>query len=132
MTRMQPAYPRIRSYSPRLRQFARELRSRSTHPEAQLWEQLRKRRLQGWRFRRQQPIGNYIADFYCHEAKLVVELDGGYHANPEQQARDLERDAYMGNLGITVLRFWNREVYEGLPAVLESIAVTLRRGMPTP
>jgi very-short-patch-repair endonuclease len=91
-----------------LRDRARALRRADTDAEARLWTALRARRLGGWRWRRQVPKGSYILDFYCVEAGLVVELDGGQHA--DQAAYDARRTAYLESLGLRVIRFWNSAV----------------------
>ena len=88
-----------------LRHRARELRNNTTDAERVLWRALRGRQLDGFRFRRQVPIGSYIADFVCPQAKLVVELDGGQHA--EQTQYDAMRTAALQSLGYRVLRYWN-------------------------
>jgi very-short-patch-repair endonuclease len=90
------------------RDRARGLRRDQTEAEAKLWETLRAGRLEGWKWRRQAPVGPFIVDFLCLEAALVVELDGGIHA--EQADRDARRDGYLGARGLQVLRFWNSEV----------------------
>jgi adenine-specific DNA-methyltransferase len=84
------------------------LRHDDTEAEARLWESLRDRRLGGWKWRRQVPRGPFIVDFYCAEAKLVVELDGGQHA--DQVEYDERRTAYLASTGLRVLRFWNSDV----------------------
>jgi very-short-patch-repair endonuclease len=99
---------------------ARQLRRDGTNVEQRLWFHLRDRQLGGIKFRRQEPIGPFIVDFCSLEAKLVVELDGGQHA--EHVARDAERTAALERRGYQVLRFWNSEVGENLDAVLERIA----------
>lgn len=103
---------------------ARELRTRFTEAETLLWQQLRGRRFQGFKFRRQRPLGPYILDFVCLEAGLVIEIDGGQHS--EQQAYDQQRTALMESQGLTVTRFWNHEVMNETPAVLEKIWQTLQ------
>lgn len=108
---------------------ARELRGRTTEPEALLWQQLRGRRFQGFKFRRQCPLGPYILDFVCLEAGLVIEIDGGQHS--EQQACDQQRTALIETQGLTVIRFWNHEVMNEIPAVLEKIWQTLQALTPT-
>lgn len=85
----------------------------------QLWHHLRDRRLSGFKFRRQVPVGPYFADFCCAEQRLIVELDGGQHV--EQQAYDAERSLYLREQGFTVLRFWNDQVLQETEAVLEEI-----------
>jgi very-short-patch-repair endonuclease len=82
---------------------ARDLRQRSTTPERVLWSRLKASRLGGFKFRRQHPIGPYVADFYCHEAQLVVEIDGSVHDT--QQERDQRRDTYLSARGLRVARF---------------------------
>ncbi|NEZ67874.1 endonuclease domain-containing protein [Leptolyngbyaceae cyanobacterium CCMR0082] len=102
-----------------LLQRTRELRLRQTTAECILWECLRSRRLHGFKFRRQHNIGRFIADFYCHEAKLVIELDGLVHKR--QPEKDAERDAWMQACGLKVLRFENRRVFDDIEGVLEEI-----------
>lgn len=101
----------------------RELRQQQTPTEEMLWLFLRGRRLCNAKFRRQHNIGRFIADFYCHQARLVVELDGMIHKT--QKARDEERDAWMVASGFTVLRFENNDVRERLDFVLEEISKVL-------
>jgi len=103
--------------------FARELRARQTDAENLLWGLLRSRRLFGLKFRRQCPLKPYILDFYCHEVKLAIELDGGQHA--DQLHYDQQRTVYLENKGITVLRFWNHEMLQQTESVLEQIYLVL-------
>jgi very-short-patch-repair endonuclease len=98
--------------------FARELRRNSTDAERLLWRHLRARRLAGHKFKRQCPVGKYIVDFVCWETKLIVELDGGQHAD---NALDIERDEYLAAEGFKVLRIWNPEVFNNTAGVLERI-----------
>jgi very-short-patch-repair endonuclease len=98
---------------------ARRLRREDTPSEARLWNALRAHRLGGWKWRRQVPKGPFILDFFCPEAALVVELDGGQHS--EQQAYDARRTAYLESLGLRVLRFWNSAVMENRDGVCLSI-----------
>ena len=100
---------------------ARQLRSTMTNAENLLWFLLRDRRFCGFKFRRQHSIGRYIIDFYCHEAKLAIELDGGGHAIEEQMAYDAERTKELEGAGIKVLRFWNCDVLKNVESVLQSI-----------
>ncbi len=100
---------------------ARALRQAPTDAEALLWSTLRDRRLLGFKFRRQRPIGPYFADFACLEIGLVIELDGGQHAAPEAVGRDEYRSAFLASQGLFVLRFWNHEVLTETEAVLEKI-----------
>jgi type I restriction enzyme R subunit len=87
---------------------ARQLRQQQTPAEGIVWELLRDRRLEGLKFRRQHQIGNYIADFYCEEHRLIVEIDGEIHRSPEVVAKDTQRDAYLRSLGYTIFRFENQ------------------------
>jgi very-short-patch-repair endonuclease len=98
---------------------AKELRHDMTPVERKLWEQLRGNRLEGFHFRRQQVIGGYIVDFYCHAVTLIVEVDGEVHQ--DQIEYDQERDAWLSAQGFTILRFQNQEVESSLDWVLNSI-----------
>jgi len=100
---------------------ARELRRASTPAERKLWSALRSKQLCGLKFRRQHPLPPYIVDFYCHEKRLVVELDGGQHNEVARTAYDLERTAWLQAQGLRVIRFWNYEVETNLAGVLEAI-----------
>ena len=106
-------------------EFARQLRRNMTDAERRLWRHLRRRQLVGCKFRRQCPIGRYIVDFVCFEQMLVIELDGGQHA--DQTARDAQRDAWLKTQGYQVMRFWNNEVLQKTEVVLEVILGFLRR-----
>ena len=92
-----------------------------TDAERLLWSKIRRKQLKGFQFYRQKIIGNYIADFYCPELKLVIEVDGGQHYSAEGMENDLMRDAYITGAGITVVRFSDRDVLKNLKAVLEEI-----------
>jgi adenine specific DNA methylase Mod/very-short-patch-repair endonuclease len=104
-----------------LKAFAREMRNAPTDAEKRLWHFLRDRRLAGYKFRRQHPMAGYIADFVCIEARLVIELDGGQHAELFQQERDAARTREFERRGFRVLRFWNNEVLSNTMGVLQSI-----------
>ena len=101
---------------------ARALRRRSTRAEWVLWLALRDRRLGGLKFTRQQPIGPYCVDFICREQRLVIEVDGGQHAD---SASDQRRDAHLNSLGYRVIRVWNNEVLGNLDGVLQMLASEL-------
>jgi very-short-patch-repair endonuclease len=103
-----------------LLQKAKELRQKQTPAEQMLWQCLRANQLHGAKFRRQHNIGQYIVDFYCHAAKLVIELDGGIHEL--QKAQDSDRDTYLKANGLQVLRFPNEEITQNLPQVLQTIS----------
>ena len=103
---------------------ARSLRGNMTEVERLLWQALRGKQLNGYRFRRQHPIGSYIADFACLEEKIVIELDGGQHQ--EQIEYDEQRSAYLKTHGWQVLRFWNNDVFNNLEGVLFTIGLHLK------
>ena len=107
---------------------ARRLRRDWTRAEARLWLSLRSRRLDGFKFRRQVPIDRYFADFACLEAKLVVELDGGQHA--DRLEYDAARTAVLEHCGFLVLRFWNHHVLADIDGVLHEISTALRSARP--
>ncbi|WLT40533.1 endonuclease domain-containing protein (plasmid) [Synechocystis sp. B12] len=109
----------MRKVPPELLERAKELRKNQTPSEQILWECLRDRRLGGAKFRRQHNIGSYIVDFYCHDARLVVEVDGPIH--DRQQERDENRDRWLMQQGLQVVRFKNEEVQESLDQVLNRI-----------
>lgn len=101
--------------------YARQLRKTQTDAEHFIWYLLRGRRFGGFKFRRQHPVGYYIVDFYCHEANLVIELDGGGHAEEQQVEYDTVRSKELEGAGIYVLRFWNHDVLQKTETVLEVI-----------
>jgi very-short-patch-repair endonuclease len=98
-----------------------ELRNNPTQAEKILWEHLNNRDLFNLRFKRQHPIDIFIADFYCHKYKLVIEVDGEIHNNPENKEYDEGRDFEMAKYGIKILRFTNREVLENINVVIARI-----------
>ncbi len=102
--------------------MARNLRRESTDAEKCFWNGVRNRQMAGAKFRRQWPIGNYIADFVCLEAKLVVEIDGGQHS---ENARDEVRTAWLNGQGYRVVRFWNNDVLSNIEGVLERLRALL-------
>ncbi len=102
-----------------LQKYARELRKTGTDAELLLWQRLRNRRMNGYKFRRQAPMGNYIVDFICKEARLVIELDGSQHCS--QKEYDLQRTNYLAARGYRVVRYWNNQVLQESDAVLEDI-----------
>lgn len=107
-------------YNPKLKSYASKLRRKGrTYAERMLWHCLRNRRLQGYKFMRQKPIGNFIADFFCFELKLVIEIDGISHEGKE--AYDRRRVDYIEDLGLTVLRFDDERVREDLESILVEI-----------
>ena len=100
------------------RDFAKQLRRNMTDAEQRLWYSLRSHRLEGFKFKRQQPIGTYIVDFVCHDAALIVEVDGGQHAD---SAHDQKRDAWLHSQGFRIMRFWNDDVLKATDVVLQTI-----------
>jgi very-short-patch-repair endonuclease len=106
---------------------ARELRRDQTTAEERLWRCLRGRKLNGFKFVRQEPIGPYFGDFVCREQKLVVELDGATHGTDMEIERDERRSAYVADQGYRVIRFTNAEVFEAPESVVETILAALER-----
>jgi very-short-patch-repair endonuclease len=106
--------------APAILERARDFPHPLTPPEAKVWHAVRKRQL-GFKIRRQHPIGRFIADFYCAEAKLVIEIDGDTHAAPDQKACDAARTAWLVERGFEVIRFQAGEVDRNLQGVLEVI-----------
>ena len=104
---------------------AKRLRSNMTDVEQKLWRELRAKRFADYKFRRQVPMRKYIADFVCFQPKVIIELDGGQHA--EQVAYDKKRDEFFIEQGFAMLRFWNNEVVENWEGVLTMILNTLKR-----
>jgi very-short-patch-repair endonuclease len=100
-----------------------------TDAETKIWQRLRAHRFQGLSFRRQLPVGPYIVDFVCLEARLIIEIDGGQHASDEA-AYDAKRDAWLRGEGFRILRFWNNEVLRNLRGVLERIVEAVREPLP--
>ncbi|MBR8534091.1 endonuclease domain-containing protein [Carboxylicivirga sediminis] len=103
-----------------IRQFAKDIRTRMTPSEKILWSELRNKKLDGLKFRRQHPIEYYIADFYCHEKKLVIEIDGEIHLYQKQY--DIGRTAELERFGIQVIRFKNEDVLFRVSSVLSQIS----------
>lgn len=112
--------------------FARQLRSEMTDAESYLWQSLRSRQIHGLKFRRQHPVGKFILDFACIEAKLIIEVDGGQHN--EMQIQDNQRTAWLEAQGWKVLRFWNNEVLQNIEGVLVEVlnALALDKSDVTP
>ncbi len=106
---------------PKTVERVKDLRRRMTLPEVILWQHLRGRKLLGMRFRRQHPIGPFILDLYCVEARLAVEVDGSGHEHPDQAAYDRERTTWLGKRGVAVPRVPARDLLENLEGVLVTI-----------
>lgn len=112
-----------------LKTFSKVLRGQMTDAEQKLWMHLRAGRLAGHKFKRQQPLGSYIADFVCFEARLIVELDGSQHLD---SPRDAVRDAWLLANDFRVLRFWNDQALKETDAVLETILRAVEEKRPSP
>ncbi|WP_405371183.1 endonuclease domain-containing protein [Nonlabens sp. Asnod2-A12] len=106
---------------PHLKNHRKSLRKNLTPAEAFLWTELKTQKFHGLKFRRQHSIKNFIIDFYCAKFKLIIELDGDYHDEPNQFQKDEKRDADLTNLGFTILRYENKYVFEELDHVLSDI-----------
>jgi very-short-patch-repair endonuclease len=107
---------------------AKELRNQLTPPERQFWNALREMpSYKNHPFNRQKPLGEYIVDFYCHEYRLVVEIDGDSHYTEEAQIKDQKRTAFLESKGLTVVRFTNREVARNIEGVMESLENLLNK-----
>jgi very-short-patch-repair endonuclease len=115
----------MQRYNKNLRQFSRQLRSNMTDAEKLLWSKVRGKQLKGYQFYRQKIIGNYIADFCCPKANLVIEIDGGQHYSDEGKKKDSIRDGYMVDIGLKVLRFSDRDIFENVEGVIETIWTNL-------
>jgi very-short-patch-repair endonuclease len=107
------------------RNRARELRVGETEQERRLWRALKDIPVYGSHFRRQCPIGPFIADFACLKARLLIELDGGHHSAPEIAAKDAARSEWLSREGYTVIRFWNAELIDNLDGVLDTVYAAL-------
>jgi len=114
---------KIIPYDKKLKEYARRLRNKSTKSEIYLWMELKGRQMKGYDFHRQKPLIHYIADFYCYELKLVIELDGITHDFPGADVRDARRQRKLESIGLTVLRFRDAEVFEDMEEVLRRIEV---------
>ncbi len=119
-----------RKIGDKLTNISRMLRKQGTDAENRLWFHLKGKQLEGVKFRRQEPIGDFIVDFVSYEERLVIELDGGQYAEENGQAKDSRPDEWLNSQGFRVLRFWNNEVLQNLEGVLETIIAKCRRHPP--
>jgi len=108
-------------YNKNLKTLSRNLRKNMTDAEILLWSKIRRKQLRGYQFYRQRIIGNYVVDFYCPKAKLVIEVDGGQHYFDKQNAIDKNREIYLSENGLKVLRFNNLDILQNIDGVLEYI-----------
>ncbi len=113
--------------------MARSLRRAETGAEKAMWQKLRNRQIGGWKFKRQMPFGRFVLDFFCFEARLAMEIDGGSHGDAKEIAADRDRTAFLNENGVCVLRFQNNEVSENIGGVLEMIYAELgKQSAPSP
>jgi very-short-patch-repair endonuclease len=124
-------------YNTKLKEPSRELRTNMTDAEKRIWSKINMRQINGYQFCRQRPVGEYIVDFLCLKANLVIEIDGGYHLKGETKGNDRIRDEYLRSLGLNILRFKNSEVLQNVEKVVEiiksqiSLCLPLKRGSDT-
>jgi very-short-patch-repair endonuclease len=109
-------------YNKNLKAFSRKLRNNSTLGEILLWQQLRAGTMMGYTFNRQKPLDRYIVDFYCKPLKLVIEIDGAYHFEPEQRIKDNHRQQLLEQMGLHFLRFTEQQVRQDMEVVLKQIS----------
>jgi very-short-patch-repair endonuclease len=112
--------------------LARQFRKKETQAEKLMWRWLRNRRFNGYKFRRQHPIGDYQLDFFCEEAELAIELDGSGHGYPRQQSHDNEREKFLTSRGIKTLRFWNSHLMRNAQSIRDTIFNELQKRAPRP
>ncbi len=112
---------KIIPYNPKLKELARQLRNNSTKAEIFLWQKLKRKQMYGYDFHRQKPIDNYILDFFCHELMLGIEVDGYSHQIVEVVENDEKKTFKMNELGITILRFSDNQIFNDMQNVLRAI-----------
>ncbi|MDI1303527.1 MAG: endonuclease domain-containing protein [bacterium] len=112
--------------SPQIFSNAKKLRENQTEAEEKLWLAVKNNQIEGYKFRRQHPLSVYIADFYCHALKLVIEIDGGYHLSYEQRLLDEKRTSDIEFQGSKVIRFTNEEILLQLPEVIDKIKAFIK------
>ncbi len=109
---------------------AKALRENSTKEEQKLWKYLKAKRLGGFKFRRQEPIGKYFVDFICFETKLIIELDGGHHNDAYKKEYDFKRTQFLESCGFRIVRFWNNQIDNEMEKVLNYILQECRNRSP--
>ena len=109
------------TYNRELKENSRKLRKNMTDAEILLWSKIRRKQLKNYQFYRQKIIGNYIVDFYCPKAKLIIELDGGQHYCDNGILKDKIRDEYLSGLGLNIIRFSDREIFKNINGIMEKI-----------
>jgi len=117
-------------YNGNLKQYSRQLRENMTDAERHLWARIRMRQIKGYQFYRQKPIGDYIVDFFCPKAKLIIEVDGSQHFVNETIEYDRIREEYVSSLGLRVLRFTNTDVLKHVEGVVERIEEEMNEKIP--
>ena len=117
----------MQPYNKNLKQLSRDLRNNMTDAEQLLWQRLRRKQILGLQFYRQKTILNFIVDFYCPAANLVIECDGGQHYTADGLEADRARDQALGQLGLNVLRFDNRQILTEIDGVVEKIYCVVRQ-----
>ncbi len=117
-------------YNLNLKQYSRQLRGSMTDSERRLWTKIRMKQLKGYQFYRQKPIGDYIVDFFCPKAKLLIEVDGSHHLVGETIEYDRIRDDYLNSFGLRVLRFTNNDVLTNITGVVKNIEEAIPGGNP--
>ena len=122
----------MKPYRHSLKQSARQLRHNMTNAEQTLWQRIRRKQIRSVQFYRQKPLLNYIVDFYCAKARLVIELDGSQHFEPEHQKRDAERDKSLAEYGLRVLRFDDRQVLAETDSVVAEIDKAVKERLEIP
>ena len=122
----------MQPYNKNLKQPSRDLRNNMTDAEQLLWQRLRRKQILGLQFYRQKPILNFIVDFYCSAAKLVIECDGGQHYTAEGLEADRARDQALAQLGLNVLRFDNRQILTKIDGVVEKIYCVVNLRLESP
>jgi len=120
----------MKPYNPILKPFSRNLRSNMTDAEQLLWSKLRRKQILGLQFYRQKPVSDFIVDFYCAAANLVIELDGSQHVEPKQKIKNVQRDQKLRALGLQVLRFDNHQVLTELDAVMDVVFEVVEKKIP--
>ena len=126
------AHPFYANMDPTMIGKARELRKNMTKAEQKLWQHLRQKKIMETKFRRQHPIDRFILDFYCHDARLVIEVDGGYHNDEDQQVYDEGRTQELMEMGLEIIRFTNNEVESNIEEVIEKIKLKLKTRIQVP
>ncbi len=121
----------MKRQSPKQTAFARQLRRNQTEAEKTLWKYLRSKQFNDTKFRRQHPVGPYIADFACIENKLIVEVDGGQHNEQQNSSHDMKRTEWLKDQGYQILRFWNNDVLTNTDGVREKIWGALNENSPS-